>query len=300
MYSWWRCLYFFSFTNFQQFSKSFENLAGQARLIIPCHNLSLLTVIHNLSELIRTCARLSLSYFLFLFFLFWTLSFFVSFFILFLGGNMFKKVFLWWNKWKWRAPEISPEPLFPFWQRTCCLGFVVGSSISSRSGGSISSLWLLAVWGKCSRNTWSWTHAKSIAASVWNVWHKFFCNSWLIRSAFLRSTFDKFPINGVGHVVKKVPSHRRAEPVRWNRAMADSTAASATRFAESKWSWSSSSVSANDRMSPGKLVQKPKLRSQVGSCSFEQLRKLNKKWPPWFACCSYDARIDSSLELSSL
>ena len=56
----------------------------------------------------------------------------------------------------------------------------------------------------------------------------------LIRSAFLRSTLASVPANGVGHVVKKVPSHRRADPVRWNRAMADSTAASATRLAESK------------------------------------------------------------------
>ena len=54
-----------------------------------------------------------------------------------------------------------------------------------------------------------------------------------MRSAFLRSTFDKFPTDGADHVVKKVPSHRRADPVRWNRAMADSNAASATRFAES-------------------------------------------------------------------
>ena len=117
---------------------------------------------------------------------------------------------------------------------------------SSRSGGSISSMWLLAVWGKCSRNTWSWSHAKSrfgmsgANSSVTPNW---------FAQLFLRSTFDKFAINGVDHVAKKVPSHRCAEPVRWNRAMADST-----RFAESKWF---SPVSANDRM-----------RSQVGSCSF--------------------------------
>ena len=41
-------------------------------------------------------------------------------------------------------------------------------------------------------------------------------------SAFLRSTFASVPINGVYHVVKEVPSHRRADPVRWNRAMAES------------------------------------------------------------------------------
>ena len=72
------------------------------------------------------------------------------------------------------------------------------------------------------------------ASSVWNVWHKFFCNSRLIRSVLLWSTFDKFPINGVDHVVRKVPYHRRADPVRWNLSMADCTASSATLFAQSK------------------------------------------------------------------
>ena len=55
----------------------------------------------------------------------------------------------------------------------------------------------------------------------------FSCSSWSSCSTLGRLTFANDPISCVGQLVKKVPSQRRAEPVRWNRAEADSTAASA-------------------------------------------------------------------------